>query len=128
MILCFLIYLKTFLIYDDIYHIHCKTITFVVRLSVHLLTNFNPNNVLICIFHFDLFFMRSFTAFFLISDNGVINLILTLVFMHLKHSISCCKYRTFNLIYIKSYKIPQLEILQLSFSSCHIPKFYLFFL
>ena len=44
------------------------------------------------------------------------------VFLHLKHAIPSCKDFTFNFIYKKSYKIPLLEFLQLSFSSCHIPK------
>lgn len=42
-------------------------------------------------------------------------------FLHLKHAIPSCKDFTFNFIYKKSYKIPLLEFLQLSFSSCHIP-------
>lgn len=43
-------------------------------------------------------------------------------FLHLKHAIPNCKDSTFKFIYKKSCKIPLLEFLQLSFSSCHIPK------
>ena len=43
-------------------------------------------------------------------------------FLHLKHAIPNCKDFTFKFIYKKSCKIPLLEFLQLSFSSCHIPK------